>query len=54
MTILYIKIRGWFKNRLTGKKMLKLIPQLMPLYYHPESKGGYLHKKHMLQYLQRM
>ena len=27
---------------------------IMPLYYHPDSKGGYFHKKEMLNFLQNI
>ncbi len=43
-----IILQKWFKQVLTSKRLIKLIPLLMPLYYHPQAKGGYLHKKNML------
>lgn len=43
-----IVLQKWFKNVSMSKKLIKLIPLLMPLYYHPEAKGGYFHKKEML------
>jgi hypothetical protein len=33
------------------KRLSILIPQLIPLYYHPEAKGGYLHKKEMQEFI---
>src|SRR5437773_2058455 len=47
-----IVLQRWFKKVLLSKNMVKLIPQLMPLYYHPESKGGYLHKRNMLRFFE--
>ena len=54
-------LQKYFKKILLSKKLLKLIPRLMPfglllckarpLYYHPESKGGYLHKRDMLKFI---
>ncbi len=47
------------KKMLIINKLKKIIPfgllrrpQIIPLYYHPEAKGGYLHKKKMLVDLQ--
>src|SRR5947199_266313 len=33
-------IQSWFKKILLSKRLMKLIPQLIPLYYHPDAKGG--------------
>ena len=41
-------LQRWFKKVLLSKRLTKIIPQLMPLYYHPEAKGGYIHKRDML------
>jgi hypothetical protein len=33
-------------------KLKRLIPKLVPIYYHPIAKGGYYDKKNMLQFLE--
>ena len=45
-------LQRWFKKVILSKRLTKLIPQLMPLYYHPEAKGGYIHKRDMLTYIE--
>ena len=47
-------LQKWFKGILMSKKLLKLINQLIPLYYHPDAKGGYFHKKYMLEFLDKI
>lgn len=49
-----ITLQRWFKNMLMSRKIIKIIPLLMPLYYHPDSKGGYFHKKEMLTSLMNL
>ena len=46
-----IIIQRFFKNILLVRRFQRLIPLLMPLYYHPVAKGGYFHKKEMLEFL---
>ncbi len=46
-----IKLQMWLKKILMSKRLICLIPKLMPIYYHPEAKGGYLHKKNMLKFV---
>lgn len=46
-----IVLQRWFKKILQSKRLTKLIPKLIPLYYHPECKGGYFHKKSILEFL---
>ncbi len=43
-----IKIQKWMKKIIISKRLITLIPFLIPLYYDPECKGGYIHKKKML------
>ncbi len=45
------KLQQWMKKIKLSKRLRELIRQLMPLYYHPESKEGYLHKKEMLEFI---
>ena len=40
-------LQNWMKRIIMSKRLNRLIPQLMPLYYCPEAKGGYLHKREM-------
>ncbi len=49
-----IKLQKWYKKILLSNRLNKLIPQLIPLYYNPHAKGGYLHKKKMLQFIENI
>ena len=49
-----IILQKWFKRIITSKRLKKLIPKLMPLYYDPESKGGYFHKKKMFVFIEKI
>ncbi len=44
-------LQRWIKKVVIGKRIKRLIPSLMPLYYHPEAKGGYFHKKRILEFI---
>jgi hypothetical protein len=44
-------LQRWFRGIHASRKMLRLIPELIPIYYHPDSKGGYFHKKLMYDFL---
>ena len=44
------KIQIWSKRMLLRKRLLKLIQQLMPIYYHPDA-AGYYHKKEMSKFI---
>src|SRR5205823_4143083 len=39
------RLQVWFKSILLGKRLKKIIFEIIPLYYHPLAKGGYLHKR---------
>ncbi len=41
-------IQKWIKKMLLSKRLMRLIRRLMPLYYAPDAKGGYFHKREML------
>ncbi len=41
-------IQRFIKKNILGKRLIRLIPKIIPIYYHPEYKGGYMHKKQML------
>ncbi len=49
-----IKLQNWFKKIIISKRLIRLIPHLIPLYYHPEAKGGYLHKKKILNFIEKL
>jgi hypothetical protein len=46
-----IRLQKWFKRLYLGKKLRKLIPQLIPLYYHPDAKGGYFDKLEIIKFV---
>jgi hypothetical protein len=49
-----IKLQQWFKSMYLSKRLNRLIPQLIPLYYHPDAKGGYFDKLKILNYFQEL
>jgi len=46
------QLQTWFRGILLGKRLKKIIMQIIPLYYHPLAKGGYLHKRDMLYFIE--
>ena len=42
------RLQIWFRGILLGNRLKKITLELIPLYYHPLAKGGYLHKRDML------
>ncbi len=44
-------LQQWIKKIILSKRLSELIPLLIPLYYDPEAKGGYFHKKNMLKFI---
>ncbi len=46
-----IFLQKWIRRILLSKKIITLIPCIIPLYYHPDAKGGYYHKKKLMQFL---
>lgn len=46
------RLQRWFKSLILSKKLTRLIPRIIPLYYDPESKGGFFEKKKMLTFLE--
>jgi len=44
-------LQRWFKNLLQSRRLKKLIQQLVPLYYHPDAKGGYLDKLDIMKFM---
>ncbi len=49
--ILLERIQKWFKRISLRKRLVGMIPQILQLYYHPEAKGGYFHKKNMMTFI---
>ncbi len=47
-----IIIQKWFKKIILSNNLKKILIQIIPIYYHPECKGVYIHKKQMLVDLQ--
>lgn len=45
-------LQKWLRRMILRKKLITLIPLLVPLYYHPDSRGGYFHKKNMLEFIE--
>jgi len=43
-------LQRWFRKQILGRRLIRLIPWIMPLYYHPDAKGGYFEKKAMLEF----
>ena len=46
-----INIATLFKNLSKSRRFKKLIQQLISLYYDPDAKGGYLHKRDMMKFI---
>src|SRR5205823_28890 len=46
------RLQKWFKDIILAKRLKKITLQLIPLYYHPLAKGGYLHKRNMLYFVE--
>ena len=46
-----ICLQKWFRNTLMVKKLKQITPDILKIYYHPNMKGGYLHKRKMMSFL---
>lgn len=46
-----IKTQKIVKNFLLRRRLKSITPEILKVYYHPEMKGGYFHKKNMLEWL---
>ncbi len=44
-------LQTWFRRVILRKRLQRLIPKIMPLYYDPFAKGGYMDKKNLLNFL---
>lgn len=49
-----VVLQKWFKKIYLSKRIIKLIKQLVPIYYHPKAKGGYFHKKSIEDFLTKI
>ena len=49
-----IIVQRFFKKILLSKPIRRLLPLLVPLYYHPDAKGGYFHKKCMMKFIENI
>jgi hypothetical protein len=49
-----IKLQRWFKSMHLSRRLEKLIPLIVPIYYHPDAKGGYFDKQQILQYFEQL
>jgi hypothetical protein len=49
-----IRLQIWFKSYLLSNKLKIMIKEIIPLYYHPDAIGGYLHKMKMLTFLNEL
>jgi hypothetical protein len=47
-------IQKWMKRISLSDRLSNLIPGLVPIYYHPDCRGGFFHKKAMLTFVQRI
>ncbi len=46
-------IQEFMRKIILSRRLIVLIQKIVPIYYHPDCKGGYIHKKQMLVDLQR-
>jgi hypothetical protein len=49
-----ILLQKWWKKIYLSNRLKKLIKQLIPLYYHPDAKGGYFDKLKIFQCFQEI
>ncbi len=48
------KIQKCVKRTLLSNRLINMIPKIMPLYYHPDAKGGYFDKKELFNFFQNV
>lgn len=46
-----IKLQQWVRKIRLSKQIQSIIGKIIPIYYHPEMKGGYMHKRDMGQFI---
>jgi len=44
-------LQKWFMGCLMSRKLKKLYKPILEIYFHPEYKGGYLHKRDMMSFI---
>ncbi len=49
-----IILQKWFKRILLSIRLIKMIQNIIPIYYYPDYKGGYFHKKMMIEFIQQI
>jgi hypothetical protein len=47
-----IVIQKWIKRIILSNRLSGLIPGLVPIYYHPDHRGGFFHKKRIMAFIQ--
>jgi hypothetical protein len=45
-----IVLQRWFRNVSMSKRLSKIIKMIIPIYYHPDAKGGYFDKKRLTDF----
>jgi hypothetical protein len=45
------RIQQFYKRQRTRRKLWRVLKEVIPLYYHPQSKGGYFARKALLECL---
>jgi len=46
-----LSLQKWFRRCLMSRKLKKLYKPILEIYFHPEYKGGYLHKRDMMSFI---
>jgi hypothetical protein len=45
------RIQQFYKRQRTRRKLWRVLKEVIPLYYHPQAKGGYFARKALLECL---
>lgn len=46
-----LKIQKWAKKIILYKRLIKMMPMIIQIYYDPECRGGYFHKKNLIEFI---
>jgi hypothetical protein len=49
-----VRCQGIFKRQILARRLLKLTPKLVPLWWHPGCKGGFFHKKSLGDFMNEL
>ena len=49
-----VKCQGIFKRQILARRMLKLAPKLVPIWWHPDCKGGFHRKKKLNSFIDNL